>query len=69
MALSGALLAALNRIEKHGQALRCDDGYFRVATKYWSISPKEMAALEAKGCAVVEKVGESTFARFLGRGA
>lgn len=61
------LKSALNRMEKYGEVRRDDDGYFRAPGKYWTITCKEMAALEARGCVRVDQVGETTFAVFLER--
>lgn len=65
--IGGPYLSALNRMEKHGEVKRDEDGYFRAPGKYWTITCREMHILELRGCVRVDQVGESTFAVFLER--
>lgn len=65
--LAGALLAALNRVEKYGRVGRGADGVFRVPGKYWTITMKEMVALEAGGCVRIDQDNGAVVAVFLER--
>lgn len=65
--MSSSLASALYKLQKYGEIMRCEDGYYRVPHKHWTISGKQMRDLVVLGHARVDTVGESVFAVALRR--
>lgn len=57
--------SARYKLEKYGEIRLDETGHYSVPHKFWTITPKQMAAAASAGHCRIDTVGESTFAVYL----
>jgi hypothetical protein len=57
---------ARDRLKQFGQLIKGDDGDFGTGSRDWRMPPARIANLVSHGLARIEKIGNSTFAIWVG---